>query len=144
MNPDLNYGAMLPPQVSDKYPMSIWGGAGSSFMVNPRSKNKEAVVRFLLWLTDRDQQAYLAETTLNLPANKDCLNKIPLVLAQFVDDMELATHPNTWEASEFPAVIEAFDKGIQSIIIGEKTPQAVAAQVQKIKERALAKKRLVR
>ena len=34
MNPNLNYGVMLPPQASDKYPMSIWGGAGSSFMVN--------------------------------------------------------------------------------------------------------------
>jgi hypothetical protein len=43
--------------------------------------------------------------------------------------------------SEFPAVIEAFDKGIQSIIIGEKTPEQVAAEVQRIKERELATKR---
>jgi hypothetical protein len=33
------------------------------------------------------------------------------------------------------------DKGIQAIIIAEKTPEQVAAQVQKIKERELARKK---
>ncbi|MDP3731724.1 MAG: extracellular solute-binding protein [Candidatus Omnitrophota bacterium] len=141
MNPDLNYGAILPPQVSDKYPMTIWGGAGSSFMVNARSKNKEAAVRFLQWLTDRDQQAYLAQITNNLPANKDSLSKIPGILSQFADDMEHTTHPSTWGISESPQVIEALDKGIQSIIIGERTPEQVAKEVQRTKARELAKKR---
>jgi len=141
MNPNLNYAAMLPPKVSDNYPMAIWGGAGSSFMVNARAKNKEEAVKFLRWLTDKEQQAYLAEATNNLPANKDSLKKIPEILAQFADDMELTTHPNIWGVSEFPAVIEAFDKGIQSIIIDEKTPEQIAAEVQKIKGRELAKRR---
>jgi len=141
MNPNLNYAAMLPPKVSDNYPMAIWGGAGSSFMVNARAKNKEEAVKFLQWLTERDQQAYLAEATNNLPANKDSLKNIPEILAQFADDMELTTHPNIWGVSEFPAVIEAFDKGIQSIIIDEKTPEQIAAEVQKIKERELAKRK---
>ena len=141
MNPNLNYGAMLPPPASDKYPMTIWGGAGSSFMVNARSKNKEAAVIFLRWLTDRDQQAYLAQTTNNLPANKESLSKIPSILSQFADDMEHTTHPSTWGISESPQVIEAFDKGIQSIIIGERTPEQVAQEVQRIKQRELAKRR---
>ncbi|MFA5145625.1 MAG: extracellular solute-binding protein [Candidatus Omnitrophota bacterium] len=140
MNPGLEYGVILPPQASDKNPMSIWGGAGSSFMVNARSKNKEEAVKFLVWLTGADQQAYLAEATNNLPANKNSLNKIPDVLAAFARGMESATHPNVWGVSEFSAVIEALDKGIQSIIIEEKTPEQVAAEVQKIKERELAKK----
>jgi ABC-type glycerol-3-phosphate transport system substrate-binding protein len=141
MNPNLNYTAMLPPKVSDKYPISIWGGAGSSFMVNAKSKNKEAAVRFLRWLTDSDQQAYLAEATNNLPANKQALKNIPAILEQFADGLDLSTHPNTWGVSEFPAVIEALDVGIQSIIIGEKTAEQIGAEVQKIKERELAKKR---
>jgi len=141
MNPNLNYVAMLPPEVSDNYPMAIWGGAGSSFMVNARAKNKAEAVKFLQWFTDKEQQAYLAEATNNLPANKDSLKKIPEILKQFADDMELTTHPNVWGVSEFPAVIEALDKGMQSIIIGVKTPEQVAAEVQKIKERELAKKR---
>lgn len=141
MNPDLDYGVMLPPRVSEKNPVSIWGGAGSSFMVNARSKKKEEAVKFLKWLTDADQQAYLAETTNNLPANKNSLNKIPEILSSFAKSMDFATHPNIWGVSEFSPVIEAFDKGIQSIIIGEKTPEQVAEQVQKVKERELAKRK---
>ncbi len=140
MNPELDYAAMLPPKVSDKYPMSVWGGAGSSFMVNARSKNKEEAVKFLRWITEKEQQSYLAEATKNLPANKDSLKDISDILAQFANSVEIATHPSVWGVSEFPAVIEAFDKGIQSIIIKEKTPEQVAADVQKIKERELAKK----
>ena len=141
MNPELDYGAMLPPKASENYPVSIWGGAGSSFLVNAQSKNKEEAVRFLKWLTERDQQAYLSEQTNNLPANKNSVGKIPEILAEFAKGMDNATHPNIWGVSEFPAVIEALDRGLQSILIGEKTPEQVAADVQKIKERELAKKR---
>jgi len=140
MNPGLEFGAMLPPAVSSRYPMVIWGGAGSSFMVNARSSRKEEAVKFLRWLTDREQQVFLAEITLNLPANKDSLKKISDVLAQFADDIETSTHPNVWGVSEFPAVVEALDKGIQSIVIGEKTSVQVAEEVQKIKQRELSKK----
>ncbi|MFH1201413.1 MAG: extracellular solute-binding protein [Candidatus Omnitrophota bacterium] len=140
MNPNLDYAAMLPPRASEKFPMSIWGGAGSSFMVNAKSKNKEEAVKFLKWFTDRDQQAYLAQTTSNPPANKDALSKISPILAQFADDMERTTHPNTWGISESPQVIETFNKGIQSIIIGEKSPEQVAQETQKIKEKEMAKK----
>ena len=141
MNPNLNYGVMLPPKVSDEYPRSIWGGAGSSFMINARSERIIQAVEFLKWLTDRDQQTYLAEATQNLPANKMCLEEISPILSQFANDMDLTTHPNTWGISEFPAVIEAWDKGIQSIIIAEKTPEQLAQEVQEIKERELAKRR---
>jgi ABC-type glycerol-3-phosphate transport system substrate-binding protein len=121
--------------------MAIWGGAGSSFMVNARSKNREEAVKFLIWLTDQDQQAYLSQTTNNLPANKNSLTKIPEILAQFARGMDYATHPNVWGVSEFSLVIEALDRGIQSIIIGEKTPEQVAAEVQKVKEREMSKRR---
>ena len=141
MNPALEYGSFLPPKVSDAYPMNVWGGAGSSFMVNARSKNKEVAVEFLQWLTDKGQQAYLSEMTSNLPANKESLSSIPEILAQFADDMEATTHPNTWGVTEFPTVIEAFDRGIQLILIGDKTPEQAAADVAKIKERELARKK---
>lgn len=141
MNPNLNYAAVLPPKLSEAYPMVIWGGAGSSFMVNARARNKEEAVKFLQWLTDKQQQEYLAQNTNNLPANKDSLSSIPDILAQFARSMETTTHPNIWGVSEYPAVIETLDKGLQSIIIGEKTPQDVASETQKIKERELAKKK---
>jgi ABC-type glycerol-3-phosphate transport system substrate-binding protein len=141
MNPKLNYAAILPPKASDKFPISIWGGAGSSFMVNARSKNKEEAVKFLKWLTEKEQQTFLAEATNNLPSNKECLSRIPEILSDFAGNMDLATHPNVWGVSEFPAVIEALDKGIQSIIIKEKTPEQIALEVDKIKKRELLKKK---
>ena len=140
MNPNLNYGAMLPPQASDKYPMVIWGGAGSSFMVNKQSKDIREAVNFLKWITDTKQQVYLSKETQNLPSNKYSLKDIPMVLSQFAGAMDNTTHPSIWGASEFPMVIETFDKGIQSIIIGEKTPEQLAADIQAVKEREMAKK----
>ena len=141
MNPGLQYGVMLAPKASGRYPMSFWGGAGSSFMVNPRSPNKDEAVRFLQWLTDAPQQAFLSSSTNNLPANSRAANIIPTALAQFSADMDQATYPNTWAISESPLVIEALDKGIQSIVIGEKSPAQVGQEVQKVKERELAKRK---
>ncbi len=141
MNPGLEYAAMLPPEASDAFPMAIWGGAGSSLMVNARSRHKEEAVKFLIWLTEDAQQAYLSTATNNLPANKYSLSQIPEILAQFARGMDYATHPNVWEVSESSLVIEVLDRGIQSIIIGEKTPAEVAGEVQKAKDRQLAKKR---
>ena len=140
MNPALDYAVMLPPKATEENPMSIWGNA-SSFMVNARSVNKEEAVKFLQWLTRRDQQAYLAQETSNLPANKECLGETSPILAQFADDVELTTHPNLWGVSEFPLVTETLERGLQSIIIGEKTPEQVAAEVQIVKERESLKKR---
>ncbi|MFC1754269.1 extracellular solute-binding protein [Thermoproteota archaeon] len=141
MNPDLEYGVMLPPRASGKFPMSVWGGAGSSFIVNARSPNKEIAIEFLKWLTAREQQIFLANKTQNLPANKNALKGTPSILMQFANDMKYATHPNMWGVSESPIVTEALDKGIQLIIIGDKTPRQVAFEVQIIKERELARKK---
>jgi len=137
MNPDLNYAAIPPPLVNKKNPMYIWGGAGASFLINEKSKAKEEAISFLKWLTYEPQQAFLSSKTNNLPANQKCLVDIPPILAQFADDMEITTHPSILPASEYSQVIEFFNKGIQSIIIGEKTPEEVAAKVQEVKERRM-------
>ena len=143
MNPGLKYGAMLPPAAGSAYPMRIWGGAGTSLVVNAKSPHVQDAIRFLQWMTDEAQQAYLAESTENLPSNRSSLKKISPILAQFADDMENATHPNLYPVHEDPAVMEAFDKGIQSILIGEKKPEEVANDVQKVKDKAEAKRRTV-
>jgi ABC-type glycerol-3-phosphate transport system substrate-binding protein len=141
MNPSLNYDVMFVPAVSTKHPMLIWGGAGSSFMVNDRSENKEKVVAFLKWLTDVQQHVSLAQATNNLPANKNSLANISPILSKFAQSMENTTHPNIWPAHERSPVIETFDLGIQSIILGTKTPQEVAQEVQEVKEREMAKEK---
>ena len=141
MNPDLNYSAMLPPPISKKFPMKIWGGAGSSFVVNKQSQKKAQAVAFLRWLSAEKQQAYLAKETRNLPANRQALSSIPEVLSDFAKVMDSTTHPTIWKYNELPKVTEAFDKGLQSIVIGEKTPKQVAEEVQKVKDREMEKAR---
>ena len=137
MNPDLNYGVMLPPRASDRHPMMIWGGAGSSFIVNKRASNVRMAVEFLKWLTDEEQQSFLCKVTRNLPSNRHSLKDIPDLLSQFADDMDNTTHPSIWGIGEFPVVIETFDKGIQYIIIGEKTPEELVEELQAVKLREL-------
>ena len=137
INPDLNYAAMFVPRVCDRYPMLIWGGAGSSLKVNARSKNKEKAVEFLKWLTSKAQQAYLAQSTNNLPANKLSLGKISPILSQFAQSMENTTHPDIWPAHEKTPVVEVFNIGIQTIILGTTTPEGVAREVQEVKQRKM-------
>ena len=124
-----------------EYPLKIWGGAGSSFIVNKTSSNRDKAVQFLKWLSAKEQQAYLSEETKNLPANRHAASKISRILSDFASAMENTTHPTIWPLDEDAAVKEKFDKGIQSIIIGEKTPQEVASEVQKVKTRQMEKKR---
>lgn len=140
MNPNLEYAAILPPKVVASNPMKIWGGAGTSLMVNEKSAKRQQAIEFLKWLTAADQQAYFATATENLPSNVTALTKVNPVLAQFADDVDNSTHPNIYPVHENPKVTEAFDKGIQSIMIGEKTPEQVAEEVQKVKTKELAKK----
>lgn len=139
MNPDLKYGVMLPPPISNAYPLKIWGGAGSSFVVNGQSPNKAKAIAFLKWLTSKDQQIILALETNNLPSNREAMAMVPPILQNFAKGMEHLTHPMIWPLNDYPLVKEAFDKGIQSIMIGEKTPQQVAKEVQQVKIKEMAR-----
>jgi ABC-type glycerol-3-phosphate transport system substrate-binding protein len=134
MNPDLKFSAMLPPRIVKSNPMRIWGGAGSSLMINAHTPNLEESIQFLKWLTAAEQQSRLSKETMNLPANRTAVGDLPPALASFAAKMDSTTHPSQWPVTENSTVIEAFDKGIQSILIGEKTPAQVASEVQAFKK----------
>ncbi len=139
MNPDLSFSTMLPPKLSDKNPMRIWGGAGSSFMVNAKSSQRDEAIQFLKWLTDAPQQVLLSKETSNLPSNRAAVGQLPPSLASFASQMDATTHPSQWAVTEQPTVTEALDKGIQSILVGEKTPEEVAAEVDALKKQQSSK-----
>jgi raffinose/stachyose/melibiose transport system substrate-binding protein len=141
MNPTLEYAPMVPPVINPHNPMRIWGGPGSSFVVNGQSRNKQKAIDFLKWLTAQEQQAYLSEKTKNLPATKEALDNIPDILSQFAQAMEISTHPTIWKYNELPIVMEQMNRGIQSILIGDKTPQQVAQDVQKAKEKIMKRQK---
>ena len=104
-------------------------------MVNAKSPRAQAGVEFLRWLTDEPQQRFLLDTTHNIPANRLASTGLSGPLAQFADDMDAVVHPRLCAVQERPTVVEAFNKGIQSIIIGEETSLQVATGVQQIKQR---------
>ncbi len=137
LNPELKYGVFPLPNVSGKA-IKIWGGAGSSFMVNAKSKNKFQAINFLKWLTEPEQQKFLMERTSNLPAIKLSLEEVGSALKDFLDDAEILTHPNIWPLQEDSRVVEVINRGIQQIIMGLKTPEQVAKEVQQAKERELS------
>jgi len=140
LNPNLKYAFFALPKISADFPVKIWGGAGSSFMVNPDSSKKEKAVKFLRWLTNLKQQTFLASETNNLPAVKGCENSLSEILTSLTKDLDILTHPNTWPDNEDSRVIEVMNKGLQQIVMDLKTPQEVAKEIQDAKERILIKK----
>jgi ABC-type glycerol-3-phosphate transport system substrate-binding protein len=135
----LDYGFFPLPKISNNFPVKVWGGAGSSFMVNAHSVNREEAVKFLNWLTESKQQKFLIEQTNNLPAIKGCEEALPPILKTLLESLTILTHPNTWAYNEDSRVIEVMDKGLQQIVMGLKTPEEVAKDIQEVKNRVLNK-----
>jgi raffinose/stachyose/melibiose transport system substrate-binding protein len=104
-------------------------------VVNNNSPKKDKAIAFLKWLSQPAQQTFLSKETNNLPANPASVADLPPVLASFASQMDATTHPSQWPATENPVISEALTKGIQSILIGEKTPTEIATEVQRLKER---------
>ncbi|MCX5781203.1 MAG: extracellular solute-binding protein [Elusimicrobia bacterium] len=141
MNPQLNYGVMLPPSISDaKHPLLIFGGEGSSFNINPNSPNKEKAIAFLKWLTAKEQQLLLAEETLNIPSNKQALENLSPILKEFARNIE-KTFPSL-PVVESWQVTNVINTGLQAIIIGEKNPETIAKEIQTEKENQQKKNQL--
>lgn len=135
LNKDLDYAFFSLPKVSQEFPVKVWGGAGTSLMVNNKSPMKEEAVKFLKWITAKDQQITLVEKTNNLPAIKGCQEQLSDVLKELMNSFTELTHPNVWPKNEDSRVIEILNRGLQQIVMGLKTPQQIAEEIQKVKER---------
>ena len=131
----LNYGFFSLPKVSSEYPTKVWGGAGSSLLVDANSSKKNQAVEFLKWLSAKDQQEFLAKETNNLPAIKNVDENLPLILKGLLGSFTNLTHPDIWPKDEDPRVIETMNRGLQQIVMGLKTPKQVAEEIQKKKEK---------
>ncbi len=139
-NENIQVGIMLPPKVSNANPRGIWGGAGTWFAVNAKSPKKELAVKFLKWLTEKEQEITYAKETFSIPAIKGCMEAVPEEVKGFLSGMKYVYHPRNFPVQEYPLVVEAFTKGIQAIITGEKSAREVAEDIQKVKEREMKKR----
>ncbi len=136
MNPDLNYGIMYPPSLPDaQYPLLIFGGAGTSLFVNGNSPRKEKAIAFLKWFTQKEQQAYLAKETLNIPANKESAQDLPEILQEFSNSItktfDSLPKIEAWQVTNY------INLNLQSVIIGEKNANQAVTEVQNEKIRQM-------
>ena len=131
----LDYAFFSLPKVSSDHPVKIWGGAGSSFMVDANSPKKDQAVKFLKWLSAKKQQEFLAKETNNLPAIKGVVEKLPPMLKGLLPTLKNLTHPDIWPKNEDSRVIEIMNRGLQQIVMGLKTPEEVAREIQNKKEK---------
>lgn len=134
MNPNLNYGVMMPPKLKDaQFPLMVFGGEGSSFNVNPMSPNKDKAVAFLKWMTAKEQQSFLSTETRNIPSNKEAAANLPPVLKSFTEAIAYTFDPlpviENWQ------VVNVINTGLQAVVIGEKKPEEIAREIQAEKER---------
>jgi len=127
---ELDYAFFSLPKVSSDHPVKVWGGAGSSFMVDANSPKKDQAVKFLKWLSAKEQQEFLAKETNNLPAIKDVAEKLPPILKGLLPSFRSLTHPDIWPKNEDSRVIEIMNRGLQQIVMGLKTPEEVAGEIQ--------------
>lgn len=138
MNSSLNYGIMYPPSLPDaKYPLLVFGGDGSSMFVNGESPRKDKAIAFLKWFTQRPQQSFLAENTLNIPSNKESAQDLPEVLQEFSKSItktfDSLPKLEAWQVTNY------INLNLQSVIIGEKTPAKAVQEVQAEKLRQMKK-----
>jgi raffinose/stachyose/melibiose transport system substrate-binding protein len=138
LGPDLNYTFFSLPQVSSQ-PAKVWGGAGSSFMINAHSPNAKIAIEFLKWLTSKEQQEFLIRETNNLPAIKGCEDTLSPTLKSLLPALSMLTHPNVWPDNEDSQVIEVMNQGLQQIVMGIKTPEQLAKEIEEKKQRVLRK-----
>ncbi len=137
MNPNLKLGVFRFPKPDDaKHPMKVMGGIGKGFLVAANSKHPKEVKAFLKWLLSTSQQVRMAKDARELPANQRAMQDIDPLLKNFAAGMnELA--PDL-KLEEKKAVEEFISKGIQSLLMGESTPDALARDIQALKKQVLA------
>lgn len=129
-NPDFeNYGVFLPPSLGDEE-LRIPGGVGSTAFVVGSSPHVDEAAAFLKWLTDSAQQKKYAESSFNIPANREVATELALDenIAAFAEGADKLIAPTT-VVMQAP-VITTMAKGLQLIIAGTDTPAAVAARMQ--------------
>ncbi|MEI8218976.1 MAG: hypothetical protein WCG51_08025, partial [Elusimicrobiota bacterium] len=95
--------------------------------------NKDKAIAFLKWMTAKEQQIQLAQETKNIPSNQEAAGGLSDILKIFAQNIK-----NTFESlpvSESWQVNNVINTDMQAIIIGEKTIDQAAAEIQAEKMR---------
>lgn len=127
------YGSMRLPKAADAaHDQRSVGLADRNFAVNAKGKNVEESLRFVKWLTEKEQAQTFLESVPILPTNPAALldpAKVPPQFQAFAAQASSAQRVSTLRAQR---VDEALTKGVQALLLKQKT----AAQVLEDADRA--------
>ncbi len=125
------YTAFPVPKAPDaKQTIRSQGGPGKNGVVNPKGKFVDETLKYVRWLTDKEQQQlFMAEVPL-VPTNPAALDpsKISPQLAVFaaeLDRLQKVSTPRTGPVNE------ALIKGVQSLLLKQKTADQVLEDADK-------------
>jgi raffinose/stachyose/melibiose transport system substrate-binding protein len=125
------YTAFRTPKVADaKQVLRSPGGPGKNGVVNPKSKAVEEAVKYIRWLTDKEQGQTFMEMVPLVPTNPAALDpaKVSPQLKVFADELPSLQKVRT---PRIGPVNEALIKGVQSLLLKEKTIDQVLEDADK-------------
>ncbi|OJV92948.1 MAG: hypothetical protein BGO39_03250 [Chloroflexi bacterium 54-19] len=104
-------------------PRSV-GGFGRGMAINPKGKHPDEALKFIKWMTDPAQEKQMFDTVPLLPANPNALDTSKLSpqvtgFSSLVDKTQVISNPLKAQVNE------AMQKGIQSLVLKEKSVDQV-------------------
>ena len=128
-----DYSAYTMPKAADgKYDVRAQISNDKGGCVNPKGKYADEALKFIKWITATDQQMFLMKQVPVIPTTpKIPASEILPQLAPFVAQMD---HPQKVFTPVLSPVSEVLYKGVQSLIIKEKTVDQVLADTEKTQQ----------
>ncbi|MDD5353554.1 MAG: extracellular solute-binding protein [bacterium] len=123
-----DFDVFYPPKPADAANQCLLpGGPGAAIAINAKGKNAEAAVKFVKYLTSKVPQMMYAESSQNLPVNLIARKEMKTgsKLAKFVPWMGSLYYGQFQNPPMWGEILSKVNVEIQSIILGEKTPEQV-------------------
>lgn len=123
-----DYDVFAPPKPADAlHQPYLPGGPGAAITVNAKSKNVDAAVKFVKYLTGKQAQILYAESSQNIPVNMVARQEMKMGagLARFVPLMDRLYYGRYRTRPMWGEVLSKINVEVQSLILGRKTPEEV-------------------
>jgi raffinose/stachyose/melibiose transport system substrate-binding protein len=119
----------LPKMPNGTIPPRTFGGTGKNGVVNAKGSKADESLKYIKWLTEKEQEITFMEMVPLVPTNPAALDpsKISPQLSTFaglIDKVYKVTTPMKGP------LVEAFMKGVQSMLLKEKTVEQVIADLE--------------
>jgi ABC-type glycerol-3-phosphate transport system substrate-binding protein len=120
----------LPKAEDAKYTPRSFGAGGKNAVIHAKGKNVDEALKFVKWLTEKEQEQVMMQMVPLVPTNPEAIDpaKILPQLKTFADQLSRIQMVPTQRTAQ---VNEAFVKGVQSLLLKEKTVEQVLDDVDK-------------